>query len=67
MVIDMTRIKSCPFCGKEPTIINVYDQFSVDCRNGMCACLPSTWLCDTEEEAILMWNRRSNDDGEQSD
>lgn len=55
-------IKTCPFCGRIPTIKAVrfgmedFDRYGVVCYD--CAiCIG--W--GTEEEAIRMWNRRADD------
>lgn len=52
-------LRPCPFCGSHPALIGEdHKWYHVECQNGRCGCLPSTWLFDTPEEAIEAWNHR---------
>lgn len=59
----MIKIKSCPFCGAkaEADCIVFADNkyWHVECTDAMCGA--SSSICDTEEEAVLRWNRRTNE------
>lgn len=56
------ELKPCPFCGSEATLHERSDGFYVDCATqlGFCGVMPSTWVCKTEDEAMEMWNRRTD-------
>lgn len=65
----MAELKPCPFCGKEARLqieksrLTNKIAFWVDCSDssdGLCPVLPKTGVCETEEEAINMWNTRKN-------
>lgn len=52
---DMS-LKPCPFCDNpNPNTIEYAEQFAIECPECQCA----TRLCDTEQEAIYAWNRRT--------
>lgn len=57
----MEELKPCPFCGEIPKIF--HDRHSVECCNGLCDVMPSTWsyTYDTDEDAVEAWNRRASD------
>lgn len=54
------ELKPCPFCGGEAKIgkISIDKTYYVQCGNGYCDVLPSTYTYTTEEQAIEHWNRR---------
>ena len=56
VMTDEIELKTCPFCLKKPKLDDRTHQ--VGCINGLCNVLPQTWSCDTDEEAISMWNDR---------
>ena len=56
-----TKLLPCPFCGKYPLIQKDGSEWKVECIGEGCECLPSTWLYDTKEGAIVAWNRRAKD------
>lgn len=63
----MNALKRCPFCGGEAKLrkVKITDEFYVECCNGSCSTLPTTWHFETEEEAIDAWNTRYTDDTEE--
>lgn len=58
--MTLIKPKPCPFCGSTPILNSQYH--CVECSNGSCAVLPSTWMCDTDEEAVELWNNRMDCD-----
>lgn len=61
---DGVVLKKCPFCGwevdvKEQTRFCNDKMYYVECRNNLCATMPSTEFCSSEEEAIKSWNTRT--------
>lgn len=59
-------LKPCPFCGRKAHLVTMElldgsEMYSVDCDNDGCAVSPYTPLCNTETEAVEVWNRRSYD------
>lgn len=62
-------LKPCPFCGGEPTI-RIFrgkdgwrDRFAVLCRYDEGGCGAESGLYHYEAEAVEMWNRRAENDG----
>ena len=60
------KLKPCPFCGNEPTLI-VYrgkdgwrDRYAVLCRYDDGGCGAESGWYHYEEETIEAWNRRAN-------
>lgn len=64
----MTKLKPCPFCGKEVFLTTDHNSetgwwFTIDCLNDEClmscndSCVSTGWQ-RTEIEAIEAWNRR---------
>ena len=50
-------LKTSPFCGSKDDIVIFSDEGR---HNGLCwACLAETKHCDTKEEALNAWNRRT--------
>lgn len=58
-------IKSCPFCGGIPSLINrghhQSPPFEVICRNKLRGepCNAQIWPCYSADEAVERWNTRS--------
>lgn len=50
----MTRLKPCPFCGGAGEIKYQFGNWYVKCK----VCHVWTNLMETENAAILLWNRR---------
>ena len=59
----MSDLKPCPFCGHKAVIINTGNHFPKMFYRIVCesSCTMQGKLYDTEEEAIEVWNRRTND------
>ena len=64
----MNKLKPCPFCGdkKAPNVMPDEEidgsdngQFVVCCSMCFGGCGATSGYCDTEEEAIEAWNRRT--------
>lgn len=53
----MKEPKGCPFCGSNS--IRIWDGNHYWCQCNVC--LASTAAEDTREEAVELWNRRTND------
>ena len=55
------KLLPCPFCGGEAELNGRNGEYYVDCnlQYGNCACIPTTWGFETEEEAIEAWNTRN--------
>ena len=58
------ELKPCPFCGGKADICKDehIGTYRVECQNTRCPCIPSTWFCETKEDAVKLWNRRANND-----
>lgn len=50
------ELKSCPFCGGKPKILNVVQHYMVCCTE----CFGMVGLFDKERSAIKVWNRRTD-------
>lgn len=58
----MDTLKTCPFCGKEPTKVPdfpVAELHTVSCENKDCKVHPHT-VGMTMDEAIERWNTRND-------
>ena len=54
------KLKPCPFCGSEGTIISLaIERYVARCSDPVCLVFPRTPLTITEEAAIAIWNRRA--------
>lgn len=59
--------KTCPFCGAEAHIVKYFDwsvtppspMWWVECPNLRCYSRPGIGGCNSEEEAIKLWNAQS--------
>lgn len=60
--MDEKKLKPCPFCGGRAILRHDSSGCYVECGNGMCSVMPTTWYFDEEEKVIEAWNRRANDD-----
>ena len=56
----------CPFCGREPQIIKHVMSitpfqmgYDIECTNELCLIAPRTRIYATAEEALEVWNKRS--------
>lgn len=56
-----TKLKPCPFCGRQGTLTKIGIMFCVRCENPFCACEPWTRYFTVEEEAVVAWNWRADD------
>ena len=60
MAITVDKLKPCPFCGKDVTIVNEFISFAVchvDAQTIFCSGQTSAWF-GSKELAIAAWNRR---------
>ena len=60
-------LKSCPFCGEDPSIEYAFGKAVIACRNKKCDVKPSTWLSvktDSVKRLINAWNTRKDVDNE---
>lgn len=58
----MTKLKPCPFCGGEASVIGKPHEtkFCVGCGDDTCLGFSGLgWLYGTEEDAAAAWNRRA--------
>lgn len=59
-----TEIKTCPFCGKQPTahgwknLFTDKTRFTIECHNYWCDFNPKTPAYLTRAEAVKAWNKR---------
>ncbi len=63
---DDYKLKPCPFCGGTAEVgyaINDYNRYGVYCKNCGATVEVKDWkgMEDTEENAIKVWNQRTND------
>lgn len=68
----MTKLKPCPFCGGKAKLFSAKANtagtrfvYWVECNlegTLTCGCIPKTWQCDTAEEAVETWNKRTEAD-----
>lgn len=63
------KVKECPFCGGEAEIIHInqgnWEGYTPRCK-GIVGCILGrsfVWY-DTEQEALYVWNRRVNKQGD---
>lgn len=62
----MPDLKPCPFCGHQPKVfkykspVSNVEKVFIFCVHMDCHMRVKTMGCDTEEEAIAMWNRRAS-------
>lgn len=56
------ELKPCAFCGSEAKVER-YDNVLVyvKCANSECLVAPKTVFCRSREQAIRIWNTRSNE------
>ena len=54
----MTKLKDCPFCGKDVPIDEARVFEAEDIGGWLAGCCAQTWG-ETREEAIAAWNTRS--------
>lgn len=62
IVLTEKELKPCPFCGHKAVLMKDRVGYYIQCDNGLCKVLPTTWYYDTELEAIGAWNRRAGED-----
>lgn len=61
------EIKSCQFCGHKAVLMKDRTGYYIECDNGSCEVLPTTWYYDTELEAVEAWNKRAGEDNAELD
>ena len=52
-------LKPCPFCGGKAEMYRLADGCGVQCANRACGVVAHIVPCDTEEEAVAVWNQRA--------
>ena len=60
-MMNILKIKPCPFCGSLPSIRYSFDTLLIECTNKKCKLQPSTWShvdSDSAEKLIKIWNKR---------
>lgn len=60
MYKESKLLKSCPFCGGEVKVNDVFGRAGVICKD--CLAEMRGYLGMTEEEVIEAWNRRAKDE-----
>lgn len=57
----MDKLKTCPFCGSEAELHEIYvvKQYHVRCTNNLCGA--RMVVCEDKDEAIKMWNERKGE------
>ena len=57
------ELKPCPFCGNKAELFCTKgtEDWAVVCQHPECGCNARILYCDTKEEAIEQWNRRTSD------
>ena len=64
--VSKARLKPCPFCGSEAYVVMQYVgglssenlRWSISCMGAEVGCGYTFFDCDTEDDAIELWNRR---------
>lgn len=61
--MDLNKMKPCPFCGTFPAIYENRSEstFTIECLNFMCRLHVKTYVSETEEAAIELWNTRAEE------
>jgi hypothetical protein len=63
--VNKLETRPCPWCGQKPVIDKIVHVGLVElkCNNNKhCKVRPTTGLCDSIEEATIIWNQRSDND-----
>jgi Lar family restriction alleviation protein len=55
----IVKLKSCPFCGSEASVVSRTEFHHVTCRNAGCTIALATRSFSSPEEAIAAWNKRA--------
>lgn len=55
-------MKPCPFCGAtpEPFVTRLTKWISIQCMNDDCGVRPYTRYRETMDEAVALWNKRTD-------
>jgi len=57
------EIKPCPFCGQKAEYDdNVTEHYGLDCPGVECKLCGVRNFADSKNDAIVMWNKRCDDD-----
>jgi len=57
-ILDNSRFKPCPFCGRQPTVRrNRFAEVDVYCDSNLCCAIVRVWGRSLEE-ALNLWNDR---------
>lgn len=59
----MIKLKTCPFCGAFPALRESFtgSTFTVECVNPTCRLQVKSYVRETEEAAIELWNTRAEE------
>lgn len=55
------KLKPCPFCGEEATVVACCEGYVVECNNENCACVYGGNMTLTRNEVIKLWNKRAKE------
>lgn len=61
----MIKLKPCPFCGKQPTLIHPEypgEDYVIGCYECCCGFSYERARDPDKQKVIAAWNRRTNDD-----
>ena len=55
------KIEKCPFCGSDGILKELNNKYYIECENSFNHCINNlkTYECESEREAIKLWNNRS--------
>lgn len=54
------KLKPCPFCGETPSVFRYNrGEIRIECANQLCSLQVKSYIRETEEAAIELWNTRA--------